>query len=351
MRVPLIYKDAPQFGFDLGTHSVKVVQLHRAGHKTKVQGYGEGYFSPDAMAEGIVVDPVEIATAIRPLLRKLTYGKITARRVVAGIPATKLFTRVLQLPQMDTADLTQAIHYEVEQYVPVPVNDLYIDYEIITPAKDADSQMNVLMTAAPRAIVDSYIKLFDTLGFEVAAIEADMAAVVRALVQAGDASEASLIMNVGSVSADLAVYDHETPLSGSVPVGGDQQIDALMQALGIKLDQATEIKAKFGLGPSGMRPKIAAALEPSMQTMIREVKNVMKFYQGGGNKKAITKLVLTGGAARMPGFDEYIHTALNLPLAVANPWNNLTLPHPPSGFQKEGLTYSTAIGLALRGLQ
>ncbi len=351
MRVPVFYKDVPQFGFDIGTHSVKVVQLRRTGKKVVLQAYGEGYFPRDAIAEGIVVDPHEIAKTIQPLLNKLPYGKLTAKRVIAGLPATKLFTRMLQLPHMDAGDLKQAIGYEVEQYVPVPVTDLYVDYEIINPGSGPDQQMNVVMTAAPRAIVDSYIKLFDVLGLEVGAIEANMTAVVRALVYSGDAGHNTLVMDVGSISSDLTIYDQYIPLTGSVPIGGEQYTDALMSKLSVKIDEATEIKTKFGIAPSGMQEKVMAALEPSLQTTVKEVKRVAKFYESRGqNHQTLGGMVISGGGARMPGFDKYMRSAVELPLTVANPWKNLIVKDPPAHLQAQGPTYATAVGLALRGI-
>lgn len=349
MRVPLVYNDTPRFGFDIGSHTVKVVQLRQAGHKTVVQGYGSGFFPRQALSEGIIVDPHEIAKAITPLLHKLPYGKLTAGRVVAGLPAAKLFTRTLQLPPMDGADLAQAVHYEVEQYVPMPTSDLYVDYETI--AAGSDGQLDVLMMAAPRAIVDSYLKLFDILGLEVNAIEANMTAVVRGLLHSGDVTGSSLVIDIGSISSDLTIYNRFIPLTGSVPVGGEHYTQALMQQLGIKLDQANEIKEKFGISPSGMHDKVMAALQPQFQTVIKEAQRVVKFYQSRNSKEQkVGSMVLSGGSACMPGLADYFSREVGLPLTTANPWNNLHLHKPPAAHVKQAPMYTTAIGLALRGL-
>lgn len=351
MRVPLLYNNAPQFGFDIGTHTVKVVQLRRSGNQTAVQGYGACYFPRAAMLEGIIVDPVAMAEAIKPLISKLGYGKVTARRVITGLPAAKLFTRTLQLPHMDSADLAQAVRYEVEQYVPVPMTDLYTDYEVVNATSGADSHMDVLMMAAPRAIVDSYIKLFDLLGLEIGAIEANMTAVVRAMLHSGDAGGSTLVMDIGSVSSDITIYDRFIPLTGSVPLGGEQYTDGLISNLGIKVDQANEIKEKFGLGQSGMHDKILAAVEPELQTVVKEVKRVVKFYESrGGKDQKVAAMVISGGTARMPGLNDYLKQELGLPLTIANPWKNLELHRTPSDHATTAPMYATAIGLALRGL-
>lgn len=355
MRVPLIYKDAPQFGFDIGTHTIKVVQLKRSGRKTTVEGFGYCFFPVEAMSEGIVVDPAEMAKAVKPLLQKLTYGKLTSRRVITGLPAAKLFTRTLQLPIMNQSDLDQAIRYEVEQYVPVPMTDLYIDYEIVNTTRSKDNPqegtLDVLMMAAPRAIVDSYIKLFDALGLEIGAIEANMTAVVRALIHSGDAGGSTLVMDIGSIASDLTIYDRFIPLSGSVPIGGEQYTDALVKSLNIKVDQANEIKEKFGVSPSGMRDKVFAALEPQLQTVAKEARRVIKFYESRGSQQPkVGSLVISGGTAQMPGIVDYFKAEVKLPLIVANPWKNLELKHAAPELTLDAPRYATAIGLALRGL-
>jgi len=349
VQVPLVYKDTPQFGFDIGTHNIKVVQLHKAGHKTEVQGYGTAYFPPESVVEGIVSDPAALAKAVKPLLHKLSYGKLTSNRVVTGLPSAKLFTRTLELPPMSGGDLNQAIAYEVEQYVPVPVTDLYIDHEVVNTTSGKDGHMDVVMTAAPRAIVDSYLKLFDELKLEVGAIEAGMTAVVRALLHSGDAGGSTLVVDIGSISSDLTIYDTYIPLTGSVPVGGQNYTDALVSQLGIKVEEANEIKEKFGLTPSGMHDKVFPSLEPQLQTLVKEIKRVIKFYESRHEEpKKVESLVLSGGTAQMPGLDEFLRQQVGLPLTVGDPWKNLEIKkgnHP-----QETPTYVTAIGLALRGL-
>src|SRR5665647_3377429 len=119
MRVPLIYRDRPLFGFDLGSRTAKMIQLKPHGNSMLVLGYGYADFPADALVEGIVVDPQEIAKALRPLLKQMSYGRINATRAAVSLPTAKVFTRMRELPPMGTADLAQAIKFEAEQYIPV----------------------------------------------------------------------------------------------------------------------------------------------------------------------------------------------------------------------------------------
>jgi type IV pilus assembly protein PilM len=358
-RVPLVYKEAAHFGFDIGTRTAKMVQVKGSGHKFGVQGYGHCFFPPETVVEGIIVDPEAMANAIRPVLKKPTFGSINAKRVVTGLPAAKIFTRTLQLPPMDPDDLEQAVRYEVEQYVPVPVNDLSIDYQILNhphqkkasgASKTEEAQIDVIMVAAPTAIVNSYIKLFEFLELQVEAIEPNLTAVVRAMQNAGQALGTSLIIDMGSSSTDLTIYDGAIPLTGSVPVGGDHYTNALVKALGIKPDQATEIKVKFGIGPSGMRDKVAGALDPQLKDLVKEARRVLKFYQDRSEKqRMIDGIIISGGTASMPGLAEYLQQTLKLPLVVANPWKGLDIKKDKAVGSHDAPMYTTAIGLALRG--
>ena len=344
MRVPLIYRERPLFGFDLGTRTAKAIQLKAVGDKMRVLGYGYANFPEDTITEGIIVDPKEIAKALKPMLTKATAGKITAGRVAAALPVAKVFTRVLELPSMKAEDLDQAVRLEAEQYIPVPLPDLYIDYEVI----DAGAEhSDVLMVAAPRAIVDSYIKLFDLMNLEVALIDSSLAAATRAIVATTKLEKPTLVADIGSSSIDLTVHDQVIRLTDTVAMGGDTLTMQLVKDLGIKREQASEIKYKFGVGPSGLQPKVVASLGAPLKKMCDEMKRVMKFYQDrGAQKRKIEQIIVSGGSASMPGFLEYMASQINVPVVVADPWKGLELKGLPAVSDFDAPMYTTAIGLA-----
>jgi type IV pilus assembly protein PilM len=344
MRVPLIYHEKPIFGFDLGTRTAKMIQLRPSGKTMEVLGYGYAMFPEEAIVEGIIVDPQEIVNALNPLMKKMSYGHITATRVAAALPVAKVFTRVLELPPMNPADLGQAVRLEAEQYIPVPLPDLYIDYETI----QAGSEHNeVLMVAAPRAIVDSYIKLFDLMNLEVALIDSSMAAATRAIVAATQLNRPTLVADIGSTSIDLTVHDKVIRLTDTIGMGGDSLTSQLVKDLAIGREQANEIKFKFGLGPSGLQPKIMASLGAPLNKMCAEMRRVMKFYQDrGAQKRKIEAIIVSGGSASMPGFLEYMAAEINIPVVVADPWTVLELKRVPIVSKFDAPMYTTAIGLA-----
>lgn len=352
MRIPLVYNDAPHLGFDLGRHEVKLVQLAGSRRHPKLVGYASALFSPDAIIEGIIADPELIVEAVRNALKKPHYGRFTARRVATGLPTAKTFTRTLRLPAMSQADLEQAVGFEVEQYVPVPIADLYVDHQIIDRTHDPDGDhLEVLMVASPRAIVDSYIKLFDLLRLEVGLIETSMSATVRAISSVGHIPQSMLIMDIGSDSTDISIVNKYTRVSGTVATGGEQLTLSLVKDLGVKTDQATEIKAKFGLKKSGMQDKIMTSLRPSLDAITKEAQKVLKFYRDRNeHQQPIEVVILSGGTANMPGLTDYLQEQLGLPVQVANPWQPFNEKSYKDVPVTERVNYVTAIGLAETGL-
>jgi type IV pilus assembly protein PilM len=345
MRVPLVYKDKPIFGFDLGTRTAKMIQVKPGGKQLEVMGYGYANFPEDAVTEGIIVDPDVIAKAVKPLLQQMSYGKITATRVAASLPVSKVFTRMLELPPMNASDLHQAVWLEAEQYIPVPLPDLNIDYEVIETGGEKNE---VLMVAAPRAIADSYIKLFDSLGLEVALIDSSLAAATRAIVASTQMSKPTLVADIGSTSIDLTVHDKVIRLTNTIPLGGDTLTQSLVKDLALKPEQANEIKYKFGVGPSGLQPKVVASLGAPLKKMCDEMRKVIKFYESrNANGRKIETIIVGGGSASMPGFLEYMAAEISIPVIIADPWAMLTTPKGVHKVSKyDAPMYTTAIGLA-----
>lgn len=352
MSASLFYRKSAHFGFDIGATTVKLVQIKKSGRHLRVQGYGYAEFAPENITEGIIVDPETIAQKVKPLLKQLKAGKISARRAVVSLPAHKIFTRTLQLPAMSASDLESAVHFEAEQYIPVPATDLYVDYEIVSKGKNKEGEFqNVVMVAAPRAIVDSYMQLFKLLNIEVEAIESSTDATMRAAVAATLPAPGTLLIDIGSISSNLSIYDPTSPLTGSAPVGGADITRALAKSLGISEEKAFKVKTKQGLSKNDMAKKISLAIEPVLQNMIKEARRVLKYYQERASSEAkIPSLILSGGVSAMPGIADYMAKELEIPTITLDPWSHLQTKHMPEVDKTDAAIYTTAIGLALREL-
>lgn len=347
MQSSLLYHKGSIFGVDIGSHTAKFAQVRKSGKGIEILVYGHVDFGPETVVEGVVVDPENLAKIIKPLLVGNIHGN--AHKVATALPVAKVFTRILRLPPMDPGDLDEAVRLEAEQSIPVPQTDLYMDHEIIGSVRTdkGETHTDVLLVAAPRAIVDSYVKLFGLLDLELASIEISLMAIARTLATS-KRSAPTLIVDLGASSADLAISDSVIRLTGTVDVGGDKITASLVKNLGITAEQANEIKYKFGIGPSGLQSKVMTAINPLLKSLTSEITKALKYYRDRYEGQEVTTITLSGGGASLPGLAQYLaENVKGVTITVANPWANVNTAHVKALDSLESPLYTTALGLAL----
>ncbi len=339
------YKDKPIFGLDIGYHSIKVMQIDQANKHERVNGYGVVDFDPRAIEYGTVVEMETVAKAIHQLFKTGITGNITTRRVAFSIPAVHTFNRNMTLPKLETKDLAEAVRLEAEQYIPMPIDQLYTDYQITSKN---DKEIDLLMVAVPKKLVDSYLALSKVLGLEVVSMETTIGASSRLFVQAERSDVPTVLIDFGSIAADITVYYKALIVTSTVPCGGDNFTDLIAKKLKLSLDEAQTVKTKYGLGASKKQDQINGAITPLLSQLIKEIRRMIRYYEErSGSKTKIGQIVTMGGGANMPGLSEYITSSLRLPVRMCDPWHNLDFSGltPPSAVEKN--IYVTAAGLAL----
>ncbi|HVO86667.1 MAG TPA: type IV pilus assembly protein PilM [Candidatus Binatia bacterium] len=347
MGLENFYHDEPLFGLDIGHSSIKVMQLEFEPDKLpKVAGYGLAKFPSSAIVNGVISNFDEVSKVVHSLFKNDLRGSIYTRRVACSLPTSHTFSRLLKLPVMPSDDIIEAIKLEAEQYIPMPVDNLYIDYEV---SSRTAQDMELLMVAAPRVIVDSYVKLLQSLDLDPVAIEPSMNATSR-LFGIADAShtEPSILIDFGSIAIDVAVFD-KTMIVNSTLAGGSEMITRLIsEAMGIDEHQAYEMKSKYGIGVSENQQQIAAAIAPVLDALVKEVRKITRYYDDrvGQSKNKIAHIITSGGGATMPGINQYLSQQLNLPAKTLNPWQNLDFGHLKKPSELEQSAYITVAGEA-----
>lgn len=346
MNNTYFYKDKPVFGLDIGFSSVKIMQLIPGSKQYVVGGYGVNTFDAKAVDNGTIVDYENIAGSILELFKKHLVGDITTSRVAMSVPAARTFTRILTLPQLDEKDITEAVRLEAEQYIPVPINDLYVDYELI---RSTDKGMEVLVVAVPKKVTDSYTNLANILGLEVVAMETTLGSTGRLFQHTDQQDVPTVIIDFGSVSADVTIYDSKKlVVTGTIPGGGDDFTTLIADNLHVNRQEAHVIKTKYGLGVSKKQREIIKALNPKLEVITKEIRRMIRYYEERfDTKKKIGQIITLGGGANMPGLSEYLTDNLRVPVRSCNPWDNISFDHlqPPSTLERS--IYLTVAGLAL----
>lgn len=345
MNTPLFYREKPIFGFDLGHDAVKVMQIDPGGKKDTVNGYGYIEFDSKAINNGVIVDHEKIAKRVYELITKHLVGTLDARRVAAALPVANTFNRILALPKMNHEELKQAVLLEAEQYIPMPVEDLYLDYEVAH--QDSDGQ-EVLLVAAPKSLVDSYIQLFDILGLELALLETSINAVSRAVSHADNTGIPTLIIDFGSVSSDISVYDRTVRVTGTAEGGGETITELIAKKMNITERQAYTIKTRYGLNAGKKQREIMEALDPLLKKLLSETKKMTRFYEDrASTQRKIEQIIILGGGANLPGLSAFLTDKLRLPTRLVDPWQNLSFGNLQPPHKLETTLYTTAAGLAL----
>src|SRR3990167_5986860 len=298
------------------------MQVEGQGKSHSVVGYGTASFDSAAIDASGIKDYEVIARAARDLFDKQLIGDITTRRAVLSLPAARSYHRTVQLPKLNDQELGDAVILEVEQYIPISKDELYIDYEI---TRQTAENNDVLITAVPRTIVDSYLTLGKILNLEVVGLETSISASGRLFLMAENSDIPTVLIDLGSLSADLTIYDQGLVITGTVSGGGDDFTNLIASSLGVTKQEAHIIKTKYGLGVSKKQKEITDGLSPLLVRMAKEIKRMIRYYEerSVGNRN-ITQVVTMGGGANMPGLSDYLTNVLRVPVRMCDPWQNLT---------------------------
>ncbi len=342
---PYFYEDKPLFGLDIGHNTIRVLQLRPGKQKPKIIGYGEVSFDASAMDAGVIIKPEELAKAAQKLFKHSLVGDITTNRVAISVPISRAYTRSIELPKMNEKELASAISTEVEQFIPAAAESLYIDYSSVKTDKDIWSTFIVAM---PRRIIDSYITLCRLLGLEIVMVQTSSGAGAHLFSRDKQSDLPSVLVDFGSESADVTVFDKNPIVSGTVACGGEDITNHISKALGVTDREAGIIKTKYGLSYSKKQTQIIEALEPSLGTLTKEIQRSVRYYDERSNgKRKIAQIVTMGGGANMPGMADYLTNALRMPVRAFDPTNFIDFGRLQPISANDRMSYVTAAGLSL----
>ena len=342
------YHDEPLFGLDIGHASLKIMQTELvSGEPSRVIGYGLANFDPSAIQNGVITDPETIAKAMHELFEQKMVGKITSQRVACSLPTAHTFSRPMTIASTNHKEIVEAINLEAEQYIPIPITSLYLDYEVITQDKQ---NTEVLVVAASKNIVDSYFKVLEKLNLQPLAFEPSINAVSRLLQMQGVLkSEPTIIMDIGSISTDMAVFDKSLLVTSTVNVGSDNITQLIAQGLHLTPKQANDIKNQYGIAFSDRQQRIIDSTKPLLDNFVHELQKSIRYYSERAAKSGskITQLVAVGGGSVMPGLTQYLAKQARLQSQSLEPWKNISFGSLPTPDEVERAVYITAAGEAV----
>ncbi|MFZ5366309.1 MAG: type IV pilus assembly protein PilM [Patescibacteria group bacterium] len=332
------------FGLDIGSTSIKIAQVAREGAKFRLISVGIAPTPQPGLKSEAETDLIALATAIKKLHQDT---KITTKNVVVALPEGQIFTRVIELPSMNENELAQAVPWEAEQFVPMPLSEVTLDWQVVsrgTPGK-VEEKIKVFLAAAPTTLVEKYVKILEMAGFSVAAVETEIIAASRALISSS--APPTLLINLGAKSTDLAtVVKGQVVLTRSIPTAGEALTRAIATTLSLEVPQAEEYKIAYGLGENELEGKIKKAITPVFELVVSEVKKAL-FSWREKESETISSIILAGGTATLPQAGAFLTKQLGIEVQIADPFSQLvTTPSVIASLREKAPLFAVAVGLA-----
>ncbi len=342
------------FGLDIGTSSVRVVQLTRRNNKD-----GEGEYSLKHF--GYV--PVDAKTVLGSskanqdklgeiIMTAIGQSGIKTKNVAIGLPSSKSFTTVIDVANQTEAELKKTIKYQIDQYIPMSIDEAKVDWALLGQSSNDPEKQEVLLASTAIEYAETRLEFIENLGLDVIAAEPDQIAMSRSL-DMPDGKTANFIVDFGESSTDLAiVYDGAPRLVRSVPIGLSTLVKAAVSNLDIKEEQARQFIIKFGLAPDKLEGRVYRALESNLDNFAGELNKSIKFFKNKYPNVEISRIIASGFASVIPMMNNYIANKTNMATSIGTPWYNVAL----TKQQQQDLAnisaeFAVAVGLAQRSAE
>lgn len=340
----LFYKDKPVVGLDISQTGIKVMAVDPK--KWLVTGYGSIDLDPAKVQASLDGDDSYLTDNLKDLLANKLVGSLPSDHAIIGVPTGRTFSRTFTVPAKTESNLGDAVEIEVDQYIPIPMSSLYVDYEIIERTKET---LTVVMSAVPRTLIDRCIETATAAGLRPIMVEPGINAVARVLETTEEGHLPTLIIDIGPASTDIAVLDGGAiRVTGGLGIGGNTFTLDIAKKLNVTLENAHQLKVLNGLSVGPRQAKITGALQPSLQRIVTEIRKVIRYYNErlSGDDHKLQQVLVVGGGSNMPGIGDYFTNELVMAARVASPWQKLdfgTLAQPNKQFRPR---YITVAGLA-----
>jgi type IV pilus assembly protein PilM len=334
-------------GLDIGSRSIKLIEIAREGDQVTLLAAGCTPTPPESLSSILKSEVEALVVAIKQLVKD-TGAK--SNEVNIALPDSKVFTRVIEVPQLSARELTSAIKWEAEQYIPLPLDQVNLDYTILRDSKTTGTnKMEVLLVAAPKSLIDKYVTITELVGLNAVGAETEIIATSRVVARSMPTMKTIMIVSLGAQTTDIAIVKNGIlTFTHSVSAGGEAITRAIAQSLDFNMTQGEEYKRIYGLQKDKLEGKIVSASKPIMDSIINEIKRAIAFYEEKNKNEPIETIMLSGGTARLPGMVVYLAESINFEVQLVNPWIGIIREPRFNVLNAEGPNFCIALGLALR---
>jgi len=340
-------KDA--LGLDIGSSAVKLVQLAESPKGYRLQALAMVNLPPEAIGEGTIKDPPTVVEAIREAVGK---AGVKEKNVVIGISGRELIIKKLQLPKVAPKELADAIQLEAEHHIPFPIEDVYLDYQVVAEAPEGGNTMDIMLVAVKKSKVNDYVAVVEEAGLSPVVVDVDSFALENQfeLNSPEPSQEAVALIDVGaSVMKTNVVRGGISIFARDIAFGGNNYTQAIAQRLNVPFEKAEAAKQGQDVGVNWN--DIVPTLEAVSRELSLEIQRTFDYFASTTEAERIHRIVLSGGCARLSGIDEYLASSWGIPVEVTKPFQSIEVDperFPPADLEASSPVLAVAVGLGLR---
>lgn len=340
------------FGLDISDRSLKLVQLKKIGKNIILNSHNSLAIPPDIIVNGEIKNEQKLIELVKELVKSTKGSKIKTKKVISVLPETKTFIKVITVKspkgkkRKDKEELADLIKEEIKNHIPLDPEEIYLDWQILNQTA---AEVKLLLGAVPKEISNSYYTVLEKSGLDPTVLEIEAAAIIRSLIATAE-QKARIIIDFGAIRTGLIVYDQETvQFTVSLPISGRKITETISNTLKIDLKKAEKSKIVCGLDPEKCEGALLKVLMKPINDLASNIKKATGYYQANFPKAGkISEIFLCGGGANFAKIDEVLSVKIGLPVTIGNPFTKLKRTKKTSIPKNITLSYTTAIGLALR---
>lgn len=345
-------------GIDIGSSSIKAVQLKKEKERAVLETYGELSLAKYAnidLGRPVSVLEAKLIEALKDLARE---SQITARRAYISVPLRNSFLTTFEMPELSESELQSSVPYEARKYIPIPLSEVVLDWWVLPPRSEDLARaslgsakkkfVSVLLAAVPRDIIAKYDLIIKESGFEAEAYEIETFALARSVLRHDFGT--IMTIDLGAASTKMVIADAgAVRLAHSIDRGSGEFTLALSQAMSVNFERAEILKRENGILHKPESENIASVIEPLAEYIGNEGERFLLSWRRHGGKE-ISQVILGGGGALLKGAEDFFVKKFGVEVSVANPFSKVIYPAFLEPTLKEiGPSFINAIGAALKG--
>ncbi|GJM07937.1 MAG: fimbrial assembly protein [Lysobacteraceae bacterium] len=315
----------PLVGVDISSTAVKLLQLSQSGNRYRVEHYAVEPLPPNAVQEKNIVEVEAVGDAVR---RAVQRSGTRAKHCAVAVAGSAVITKVISMPaDLSEDDLEGQIQVEANQYIPYPLEEVSLDFEILGPMRDNPEMMEVLLAASRTENVDIRVAAVELAGLTAKVVDVEAYAMESAFSLVGDQLDLGedsvvAVVDVGATMTTLIVIRNNRTLYTREQVfGGKQLTDEVMRRYGLSYEEAGLAKRQGGL-PESYEIEV---LEPFKEAMVQQVSRSLQFFFSASEFNNVDHIVLAGGCAAINGVNTMVEEQLGVPCTIASPLANMSL--------------------------